>query len=155
MLMRDRHKIPITILICDDDAADRELTQQALEDAHISNRLRFVENGAQLLDYLYQRGEYSGETGSAPRPGLVLIDLDMPVMDGREALRHIKADATLLDIPIVMLTTSPWEARAVESDQLGVNSFITKPVTFFDLVGAMSALGRYWLEIVELPPVAA
>jgi CheY-like chemotaxis protein len=108
MLMRDRHKIPITILICDDDAADRELTQQALDGAHISNGLRFVQDGAQLLDYLYQRGEYSGETGSAPRPGLSLLDVDMPAMEGREALRHIKADATLLDIPIVMLTTLPW-----------------------------------------------
>ena len=105
MMMQDKHKIPITILICDDDADDRALTQQALEDAHISNDLRFVDDGEQLLDYLYQRGEYSGETGAAPRPGLILLDLNMPRMDGREALQRIKGDPTLVDIPIVVLTT--------------------------------------------------
>ncbi len=87
MMMKDKHKIPITILICDDDDDDRMLTQQALEDAHISNELRFVEDGEEMLDYLYQRGKYSGETGAAPRPGLILLDLNMPKMDGREALR--------------------------------------------------------------------
>src|SRR5438874_13797079 len=87
---QDRHKIPITILVCDDDEDDRMLTQQALEDAHISNDLRFVEDGEQLLDYLYQRGEYAGETGAAPRPGLILLDLNMPKLDGREALQRIK-----------------------------------------------------------------
>jgi CheY-like chemotaxis protein len=155
MTMQDRHKIPITILICDDDEDDRALTQQALQDAHISNDLRFVEHGEQLLDYLYQRGEYSGETGSAPRPGLILLDLNMPKMDGREVLKHIKSDSTLLDIPIVVLSTSGLEEDIVRSYQLGVNSFITKPVTFSGLVNAMNVLGRYWLEIVELPPVPA
>jgi CheY-like chemotaxis protein len=155
MMMQDKHKIPITILICDDDADDRALTQQALEDAHISNDLRFVEDGEQLLDYLYQRGEYSGETGAAPRPGLILLDLNMPGMDGREALQRIKGDPTLVDIPIVVLTTSGLDADVIRSYRLGVNSFITKPVTFSGLVDAMNVLGRYWLEIVELPPVPA
>jgi CheY-like chemotaxis protein len=153
MMMQDKHKIPITILICDDDEDDRALTQQALEDAHISNDLRFVEDGEQLLDYLYQRGEYSGETGAAPRPGLILLDLNMPKMDGREALVRMKGDPTLLDIPVVVLTTSGLDADIVDCYQLGVNSFITKPVTFSGLVEAMNVLGRYWLEIVELPPV--
>ena len=152
--MMDTHKIPITILICDDDEDDRMLTQQALEDAHISNNLRFVEDGEQLLDYLYQRGEYSGETGKAPRPGLILLDLNMPKMDGREALKVIKGDKTLHDIPIVVLSTSGFDQDIVRSYQLGVNSFITKPVTFSGLVEAMNVLGRYWLEIVELPPPA-
>lgn len=155
MMMQDNHKIPITILICDDDEDDRALTQQALEDAHISNDLRFVEDGEQLLDYLHQRGRYSGETGAAPRPGLILLDLNMPNMDGREALQIIKGDATLVDIPIVVLTTSGLDADVIRSYQLGVNSFITKPVTFTGLVDAMNVLGRYWLEIVELPPVPA
>jgi len=155
MMMQDRHKIPITILICDDDEDDRMLTQQALEDAHISNDLRFVEDGEQLLDYLYQRGRFAGETGAAPRPGLILLDLNMPTMDGREALRHIKQSPTLLDIPVVVLTTSSLNEDVVRSYQLGVNSFITKPVTFSGLVEAMNVLGRYWLEIVELPPVPA
>ena len=153
MTMQDKHKIPITILICDDDEDDRMLTQQALEDAHIANDLRFVEDGEQLLDYLHQRGRFGGETGSAPRPGLILLDLNMPRMGGREALQRIKGDAAFLDIPVVILTTSSLDADVVESYQLGVNSFITKPVTFSGLVDAMNVLGRYWLEIVELPPV--
>ena len=152
MMMQDKHKIPITILICDDDDDDRALTRQALEDAHISNSLRFVEDGEQLLDYLHQRGEYSGETGAAPRPGLILLDLNMPKMDGREALQRIKEDPSLVDIPIVILTTSGLDIDIIRSYQLGVNSFITKPVTFSGLVEAMNVLGRYWLEIVELPP---
>ena len=155
MMMQDKHKIPITILICDDDEDDRALTRQALEDAHISNDLRFVEDGEQLLDYLHQRGEYSGETGAAPRPGLILLDLNMPKMDGREALQHIKGDPKLVDIPIVILTTSGLDMDIIRSYQLGVNSFITKPVSFSGLVEAMNVLGRYWLEIVELPPVPA
>lgn len=155
MMMQDSHKIPITILICDDDEDDRMLTQQALVDAHISNELRFVEDGEQLLDYLYQRGAFSGETGSAPRPGLILLDLNMPKLDGREALKRLKGDASLYDIPVVILSTSGLDEDVIRSYQLGVNSFITKPVTFSGLVEAMNVLGRYWLEIVELPPVPA
>jgi CheY-like chemotaxis protein len=153
--MKDRHKIPITILICDDDDDDRMLIQQAFEDSHISNELRFVEDGEEMLDYLYQRGPFSGETGSAPRPGLILLDLNMPKMDGREALQRIKSDITLHDIPVVVLTTSNLDADVIKSYRLGVNSFITKPITFSGLVDAMIVLGRYWLEIVELPPVPA
>jgi len=154
-MTQDKNKIPITILICDDDEDDRMLTKQALENAHISNNLRFVVDGEQLLDYLYQRGEYAGELGKAPRPGLILLDLNMPRMDGREALKLIKGDATLRDIPIVVLSTSGFDQDIIKSYQLGVNSFITKPVTFSGLVEAMNVLGRYWLEIVELPPAAA
>jgi CheY-like chemotaxis protein len=154
-MMLDRHKIPITILICDDDEDDRALTQQALEDAHISNALRFVEDGEQCLDYLYQRGEFAGETGLAPRPGLILLDLNMPKLGGREVLTAIKQDPALLDIPVVVLSTSRHDEDIARSYQLGVNSFITKPVTFSGLVEAMNVLGRYWLEIVELPPVHA
>jgi CheY-like chemotaxis protein len=154
-MMQDKHKIPITILICDDDEDDRMLTRQALEDAHVSNSLRFVEDGEQLLDYLYQRGEFSGETGKAPRPGLILLDLNMPKKDGREVLKVIKGDPTLCDIPVVVLSTSRLDEDIFRSYQLGVNSFITKPVTFSGLVGAMNILGRYWLEIVELPPPKA
>jgi two-component system, response regulator len=150
----DKHKIPITILICDDDEDDRTLTQQALEDAHVSNSIRFVEDGEQLLDYLYQRGKFAGEMGLAPRPGLILLDLNMPKMDGREALKAIKEDPSLHDIPIVVLSTSRLDEDIIRSYQLGVNSFITKPVTFSGLVEAMNVLGRYWLEIVELPPPA-
>ncbi len=151
-MIQSENKIPITILICDDDEDDRLLTQQALQNAHVSNSIRFVVDGEQLLDYLHQRGEYAGETGKAPRPGLILLDLNMPKMNGREALKIIKADKSLRDIPIVVLSTSRLDEDIVRSYQLGVNSFITKPVTFTGLVDAMNVLGRYWLEIVELPP---
>ena len=154
-MTRSENKIPITILICDDDEDDRMLTQQALADAHVTNSVRFVEDGEQLLDYLYQRGEFAGETGKAPRPGIILLDLNMPRMGGREALKVIKGDKTLHDIPIVVLSTSRLDEDIIRSYQLGVNSFITKPVTFSGLVEAMNVLGRYWLEIVELPPMAA
>jgi CheY-like chemotaxis protein len=154
-MMEERHKVPITILICDDDEEDRMLTKTALEQAHVSNALRFVEDGEQLLDYLYQRGAYAGETGQAPRPGLILLDLNMPKMSGREALKVIKEDETLRDIPVVVLSTSRLDEDIIRSYQLGVNSFISKPVTFSGLVEAMNVLGRYWLSIVELPPVVA
>jgi CheY-like chemotaxis protein len=153
-MMNSQHKIPITILVCDDDEDDRMLTQQALEDAHISNVVCFVKDGEQLLDYLYQRGEYAGETGKAPRPGLILLDLNMPKVDGREALKTIKGDPSLREIPVVVLSTSRLDEDIARSYQLGVNSFITKPVTFSGLVEAMNVLGKYWLEIVELPPAA-
>ena len=155
MTMLERHKIPITILICDDDEDDRMLTENAIKGAHISNELRFVQDGEELLDYLHQRGAYAGENGSAPRPGLILLDLNMPKMGGREALKQIKGNTDLKDIPIVVLSTSSLDQDIARSYQLGVNSFITKPVTFSGLVEAMHVLGRYWLQIVELPPTAA
>src|SRR5690606_29575105 len=131
---------------------DRLLTKQALKEAHVSNEVKTCEDGEQLLDYLYQRGAYAGKTGAAPRPGLILLDLNMPKLDGREALKVIKGDPTLRDIPVVVLTTSRAEEDIIRSYALGVNSFISKPVTFTQLVEAMGLLGRYWLEIVELPP---
>jgi CheY-like chemotaxis protein len=150
--MIDIHRVPITILICDDDEDDQLLTEQALREAHIANALRFVADGVQCLDYLYQRGAYAGETGMAPRPGLILLDLNMPKLDGRGVLSVIKKDPTLRDIPVVVLTTSHSDEDIARSYDLGVNSFITKPVTFSGLVDAMKILGRYWLEIVEMPP---
>lgn len=147
--MADQIK-PITILLADDDADDRMLTKEALEESRLANDLRFVEDGEQLLDYLYRRGDYAGEDKS-PLPGLILLDLNMPRKDGREALKEIKADPQLRRIPIVVLTTSKAEEDIYRTYDLGVNSFITKPVTFEGLVAVMRALGRYWFEIVELP----
>jgi CheY-like chemotaxis protein len=140
---------PITILLADDDADDRMLTKDALAESRLANDLRFVEDGEELLDYLLKRGKYAD--ADAPRPGLILLDLNMPRKDGREALREIKADPTLRQIPIVVLTTSKAEEDIYRTYDLGVNSFITKPVTFDGLVTVMRALGRYWFEIVELP----
>jgi len=141
---------PITILIADDDADDRMMASEALEESRLANDLRFVEDGEELLDYLYGRGRFAGE-GAAPRPGLILLDLNMPRKDGREALREIKGDPSLRSIPVVVLTTSKAEEDIYRTYDLGVNSFITKPVQFESLVEVMKTLGKYWFEIVELP----
>jgi CheY-like chemotaxis protein len=141
---------PITILIADDDADDRMMASEALEESRLANDLRFVEDGEELLDYLYHRGRFAGVDDS-PRPGLILLDLNMPRKDGREALREIKGDPTLRSIPIVVLTTSKAEEDIYRTYDLGVNSFITKPVLFESLVEVMKTLGKYWFEIVELP----
>ena len=109
-----------------------------------------MEDGEELLDYLRRRGKYA-DPKESPRPGLVLLDLNMPRKDGREALREIKSDPKLRDIPVVVLTTSKAEEDIARSYNLGVNSYITKPVKFSALVEVMKALGKYWFEIVELP----
>ncbi len=139
----------ITILIADDDPDDRLLTKEALEENRLANDLHFVENGEELIDYLRQQGKYSPTT--APRPGLILLDLNMPKLDGREALKILKEDPALKKIPVVVLTTSEAEEDILKSYDLGVNSFITKPVTFERLVSVIRKLGDYWFGIVELP----
>ena len=141
----------ITILMADDDPDDRQLTRKAFEENHLANDLRFVEDGEELMDYLYRRGKFAAE-GAAPVPGLILLDLNMPRKDGREALREIKADPRLKNIRVVILTTSKAEEDVIRSYDLSAASYITKPVTFERLVEVVQALGKYWLEIVELPP---
>ena len=141
---------PITILIADDDADDRMMASEALEESRLANDLRFVENGVELMDYLQRRGKYS-DPATSPRPGLILLDLNMPRKDGREALREIKADPKLRNIRIVVLTTSKAEEDILRTYDLSATSYITKPVTFERLVEVVKALGKYWLEIVELP----
>jgi CheY-like chemotaxis protein len=136
--------------MADDDADDRLLTQRAMEASRVHNDLRFVEDGEELMDYLMRRGNYT-DPESAPRPGLILLDLNMPKKDGRESLREIKSDPDLHRIPIVILTTSKAEEDIFRSYDLGANSFITKPVTFDRLVELMKTLGTYWIEFVELP----
>lgn len=141
---------PITILMADDDIDDRMLTKEALEESRVRNNLYFVEDGEELLDYLNGRGKYA-DAEQAPRPGLILLDLNMPKKDGREALREIKANPDLRRIPVVIMTTSKAEEDIFRSYDLGANSFITKPVTFERLVDLMRTLGQYWIEFVELP----
>ena len=141
----------ITILIADDDEEDRVLTQEALSGARLTNDLRFVVDGEDLMDYLRHEGRYASDASAAPVPGIILLDLNMPKLDGREALAEIKADPNLRQIPVVVLTTSSAEADVLRSYELGVNSFITKPVTFAGLVEVMQGFSRYWFEIVELP----
>jgi CheY-like chemotaxis protein len=133
--------------MADDDADDRMLAKEALEESRVINDLYFVEDGEELMDFLQKRGKFS----DAPRPGLILLDLNMPRKDGREALKEIKADPGLRRIPIVVMTTSKAEEDIFRSYDLGASSFITKPVTFDRLVELMKTLGQYWVEFVELP----
>jgi len=142
---------PITILMADDDADDCMMVKDALEESQLINDLRFVKDGDELMDYLYRRGEYT-EPMDSPRPGLILLDLNMPRKDGREVLKEIKTDSNLRQIPIVVLTTSKAEEDIYRTYELGVNSYITKPVTFELLVEVMRTLSKYWFGIVELPP---
>jgi len=145
-----RTRLPITILLADDDEEDRTMTEEALNEGRLANDVRFVADGEELLDYLFHRGDFANGH-QAPAPGLILLDLNMPKKDGREALAEIKADPRLRHIPVVVLTTSKAEEDIVRSYDLGVNSFITKPVTFDGLVEAMSVFTQYWFEIVALP----
>src|ERR687891_42517 len=147
----NRQPVPITILMAEDDPDDRLLTKLALEESRLINDLRFVEDGEELMNYLYQRDKYSDPV-AAPRPGLILLDLNMPRKDGREALQELKADPRFRGIRVVIMTTSKAEEDVVRSYDLSAASYITKPVTFERLVDVVKTLGKYWLEIVELPP---
>ena len=142
---------PITILMADDDADDRRLTKEALEESRLANGIRFVEDGEELMEYLRHQGKYAPASES-PRPGLILLDLNMPRYDGRAALKEIKNDPELRQIPIVILTTSKADEDVYRSYDLGVNSYIVKPVTFEALVDILQTIEKYWIEIVELPP---
>jgi CheY-like chemotaxis protein len=141
----------LTILMADDDEDDRELTRYAVPDPDLAREMRFVGDGQELLDYLRRTGRYADPTVEAPRPGIILLDLNMPRMDGREALTVIKGDESLRQIPVVVLTTSKDEHDVSTTYDLGANSFITKPSSLAGLVEAMRSLTQYWFGIVELP----
>jgi CheY-like chemotaxis protein len=141
---------PIVILLVDDDEEDLQMTVEALRESRLGNHFRTAPDGEELMDYLLRRGRYVNPSDS-PKPGLILLDLNMPKKDGREALMEIKGNPDLRNIPVIVLTTSKAEEDIFRSYDLGVNSFITKPVTFAGLVEAMRILTAYWFEIVELP----
>ena len=144
------YRSPFAILMADDDPDDRMLAREALEECRIANVLKTVEDGEELMDYLKRQGKYADHALS-PRPGLILLDLNMPRKSGREALREIKTDSDLCSIPVVVLTTSQAEEDIVKSYEEGANSFISKPVTFDGLVEVMRGLKHYWFEIVAVP----
>jgi CheY-like chemotaxis protein len=139
----------INILIADDDPDDRLMAREALVQSHSPSHVNFVEDGEELLDYLYRRGKFQNVEGDLP--DLILLDLNMPRKSGVEALQEIKSDNTLRHIPIVVLTTSKEEEDIYRTYDLGVNSFITKPITYESLVNTMRILGKYWFEVVQLP----
>jgi len=138
------------ILMADDDEDDRRAVAKAWQTSRAANPIEFVFDGEELMDYLHHRGKFS-ELASWARPGLILLDLYMPKKDGREALKEIKADPDLRQIPVVVLTTSKAEEDIYRTYDLGANSFVTKPVTFTSLVELVQVIGKYWIEIVELP----
>lgn len=148
--MNSRPAQAISIVVADDDPDDRLMIEEAFEENCLNNHLAFAEDGEQLIDLLKGQGKYAGE-GAVERVGVILLDLNMPRMDGREALKIIKADPKLCRIPVVVLTTSKAEEDILRTYDLGVSSFITKPVTFDALVEVVKVLGKYWFEIVALP----
>ena len=145
---------PITILLVDDDADDRDLAREAFAESHLRNDLHCVESGEEMLAYLRREGKY-GDPAISPTPGIVLLDLNMPGIGGREALENLKRDPELRHIPVVVMTTSKADEDILNSYQHGANSYITKPVTFEGLVNVVKGLQRYWLQIVELPTDSA
>lgn len=143
-------KNQISILVAEDDLEDCQMIDEVIRENHLLNELRFVNNGEELLDYLYNFGKYK-DKDKYPLPSLILLDLNMPRKDGREALKEIKRDPKLCQIPIIILTTSSAESDILQVYNLGANSFISKPVTVTEFVKVIKELGRYWFEIVELP----
>jgi CheY-like chemotaxis protein len=142
---------PIIILYAEDDPEDRMLLEDAWEENRLANELHFVEDGEELMDYLHRRGKHAKLAGEL-LPGLILLDLNMPKKDGREALTEIKADPNLRRIPIVVMTTSKEEEDVLRTYDMGVSGFVIKPVTFESLCEMIKGLSKYWFEIVELPP---
>lgn len=142
---------PHVILMADDDEDDRLLAREALAEARVPGEFRSVPDGEHLLAYLYRRDQYA-DAARSPRPGVVLLDLNMPRMDGREALRRIRAEPAFRSLPVVIMTTSRAGTDIARGYELGANTVIAKPVTFDGMVDVMRALGRYWFEIAELPP---
>lgn len=143
-------KKPVLILIADDDLDDCQMIKEALDESHLLNEVHFVKDGEELMDYLLLKGNFDSRK-KFPLPGIIILDLNMPKKDGREAIKEIKSQPGLRQIPVIVLTTSKAEEDIYRTYNLGVSSFITKPVAFESLVQIMKSLGRYWFEIVELP----
>ena len=144
----DKSKVPI--LLIEDDEDDVSLTQRAFIKGKILNKLYVVRDGEEAMEFLEHRGRYSNPD-EAPKPGIILLDLNMPKMDGREVLHKIKSNEKLRVIPVIVLTTSERDGDILESYENGANTFITKPVEFGKFVETVVTLGKYWLSIAELP----
>jgi CheY-like chemotaxis protein len=142
-----------TILLAEDNPNDVELTMGALRAHHVANEVIVVRDGAEALDYLYCRGAYSDRTPE--NPGLILLDLKMPKVDGLEVLQQVKHDPSMKTIPVVMLTSSREEQDLVRTYDLGVNAYVVKPVVFTDFIDAVKALGQFWAVVNEPPPQRA
>lgn len=148
--MTESRTKPVTVLIADDDPDDRKLIREAFEECQLANDLRFVHDGEELLDYLNRRGPFADRVLS-PRPGIILLDLNMPRIDGREALREIKADPRFKSLRVIIFTTSKAPEDVIRAYTLSAASYIAKPAAFDELIEIVKTLSKYWLEIVELP----
>jgi two-component system response regulator len=144
----------IEILLVEDNPNDVELTLHAFEKHNLANHVQVVRDGEEALDFLFRRGEYAARAGGR-HPKVVLLDLKLPKVDGLDVLRAIRSDPTLQSIPVVVLTSSREERDLVESYQLGVNSYIVKPIDFSAFLETASTLGLYWLLLNEAPPDSA
>jgi two-component system response regulator len=142
---------PAIILLAEDDPGDQELTRRALEEGAIHNELHIVTDGEAALDYLFRRGKYQNPATS-PRPDLLLLDLNMPKVDGRQVLQRVRADTNLRRLAVVVLTTSQHEEDIIRTYELGANSYITKPMELRQFMQVIQALETYWFQIVVLPP---
>ena len=145
---------PIVILLVEDDEAHAEIVRRNFESSRIANRLMHVADGQAALDYLYQRNEFS-DPAKSPRPGVVLLDLRLPKVDGLEVLRRIRADPRLKLLPVVVLTSSSEQKDIIRGYDLGANGYVRKPVDFQQFAEAVKTLGLYWLVLNEPPPVPA
>jgi CheY-like chemotaxis protein len=140
----------ITILMVDDDPDDYYLVKEALMENGMLNDFRLVSDGLELMDYLFHRGKFT-DSESSPLPSLILLDLNMPRKNGRDVLREIKTYPALRHIPVVVLTTSSDVEDIIDCYEMGASSFITKPNTYDSLAQTMKTLGKYWLNVAELP----
>lgn len=138
------------ILLVEDDPRDVELMLEALSENNLGNEVDVVDDGEKALDYLYHRGKFQGRMGN--NPAVILLDLKLPKVDGREVLRVIKADESMRMIPVVVLTSSREERDLAETYKLGVNAYVVKPVDFHEFVDAVRTLGLFWAVINEPPP---
>lgn len=147
--MDNESKENIPVLLVEDDDDDVRLTQRAFVKGKILNKLYVVRDGEEAMEFLEHRGRYTDRV-SAPLPGVILLDLNMPLMNGREVLRRIKSNESLRHVPVIILTTSDQEEDIWDCYEHGANTFITKPVRFSNFLEAVVTLGKYWLCVAEL-----
>ena len=142
---------PVKILLVEDNVQDIEITQRAFAKGRVRNELTVVRDGEEAIDYLYHRGKYQ-DPATSPRPGMILLDLNLPKLGGLEVLQQIKRDDQLKQIPVIVLTVSQREEDVVRSYDLGVNTYIQKPVEFDNFMRVVNAVHEYWILIATLPP---
>jgi two-component system, chemotaxis family, response regulator Rcp1 len=148
MMPNSRNVEPIDILLVEDNPGDVRLTQEALKDSKVKNTLHIVTDGVEAMDFIYHRGNFH----AAPRPDIILLDLNLPRMDGREVLQAIKQEESLRRIPIVIMTTSDDEHDILHAYDLYANCYITKPVDFQRFIEIVKTIENFWFSMVRLPP---